>query len=366
MILLAMSGCHGGVETDLLERQLRLQEDYIYRLEDLVEQYQTQLSACQQPMVSSESDTQTDTRPDRQRSNQPRKQPRDDTPDEFPGADEFRPPVVEPGIPIEPETSAEPEAETVPTPSLSAPTADEIGEEHPPRGENAERASHAPRTAERIVLNPELSGGFDRDGRHGSEGVVAVLEARSADGKPTRAAGQVSFLVINPQKKGADGRVARWDFSGDEVDALWNDAGPGGPLHLELPWPQRAPTGGPLQLWARLITSDGRKLLASLDLDQPAGGQASVVRGHAPRGQNRPTDRFTARRGSRGNQALGWTRRHDHSATPHPSASSTKPSSTSPAMPPATARGGTQLPTASAADSLTPPDNLRPVWKPHR
>ena len=37
LIALLLGGCHGGVETEVLERELRRQEDYIYQLQDRIE-----------------------------------------------------------------------------------------------------------------------------------------------------------------------------------------------------------------------------------------------------------------------------------------------------------------------------------------
>ena len=45
--VMILMGCHGGVETDILERELRLQEDRIYELEDYIKQYQSMLKECQ-------------------------------------------------------------------------------------------------------------------------------------------------------------------------------------------------------------------------------------------------------------------------------------------------------------------------------
>ncbi len=40
-------GCHGGVETDVLEREIRLQEDRIYALQDKIDEYRTMLDSYQ-------------------------------------------------------------------------------------------------------------------------------------------------------------------------------------------------------------------------------------------------------------------------------------------------------------------------------
>ena len=44
---LVLVGCHGGVETDVLERELRVQEDRIFALQDMIDEYRAMLDSCQ-------------------------------------------------------------------------------------------------------------------------------------------------------------------------------------------------------------------------------------------------------------------------------------------------------------------------------
>ena len=87
-------GCHGGVETDVLERELRLQEDRIYALQDKIDEYRAMLDSCQ-------------------RDNQSRRRTLDgDKTDELGiGTEDFmpvEPPMVQPGEPAIPWGGATP------------------------------------------------------------------------------------------------------------------------------------------------------------------------------------------------------------------------------------------------------------------
>jgi hypothetical protein len=62
-------------------------------------------------------------------------------------------------------------------------------------------------------------------------------------------------------------RLDRWDFSGDETKAAWQSSLLGDGLHLELPLGKSELPKGELELWARLVCPDGRKLLTQVPFD---------------------------------------------------------------------------------------------------
>lgn len=90
----ALVGCHGGVETDVLERELRLQEDRIFALQDKIDEYRAMLDSCQ-------------------RDHPPRRRELDgDKSDELGFGTEdsmsVEPPMVQPGVPAGPGDGAIP------------------------------------------------------------------------------------------------------------------------------------------------------------------------------------------------------------------------------------------------------------------
>ena len=97
LLALLLGGCHGGVETEVLERELRRQEDYIYQLQDQIEQYRMALDDCrqdggdQQPTPARGGDAKE--RADRALS------PPGTPPAELPTEDQLKPPAVELGTP---------------------------------------------------------------------------------------------------------------------------------------------------------------------------------------------------------------------------------------------------------------------------
>ena len=111
-----------------------------------------------------------------------------------------------------------------------------------------------------LVINKRLTGGLDRDGRNGDEGLLVVFELRDAAGRLTKWPGKVSVVALDPALEGAAARVARWDITADEVPAHHLNTLIGRGLQFELPWPSRPPQHRELTLFVRFTGQDGAKL----------------------------------------------------------------------------------------------------------
>jgi hypothetical protein len=100
-----------------------------------------------------------------------------------------------------------------------------------------------------------------------AESLLSIIEARDASNEPADFNGKVSLMVMTALD-GKPKRVKRWDFTTDETSAAWQSSTLGDGLHLELPLEETDLPGGPLELWVRLETNDGRKLLSQLSFEQ--------------------------------------------------------------------------------------------------
>lgn len=267
-VCLTLAGCRAAMKSDmvLLERDLRLQEDEIYRLQ-----------ACLDDMCAAREAT--------IRENESLKQElagasggggsRAEEPDR-----DFRPPSVElPGTGVPPR-GREPVDLQPPTIELPEPTDAPQVELPPESGQSG--AVHAPPT--QLVINTRLTGGMNRDGREGDEGLLVVFEPRDAAGNLVNWPGKVSVVAMDPSLEGAAARVARWDFSSDEVTNHTMSTVFGRGLQFELPWPSNPPSSRELVVFVRFTTDDGRKLTAETPiLIDPPGADAP--------GQDRQTKR---------------------------------------------------------------------------
>lgn len=326
-------GCQSGGNLDLVERELRIQEDRIYQLEDYIEEYQAMLESCRREndALKNELESRGDTPmpPAGGRSTGPGI-----------GTPPLRPPTIEGLDPLMPEsdtpTPAEnPGANLLPEPDTIAPA----GEVH------------------ELVVNKLLTGGLDTDGRKGDEGVMVVVEPRDAEGHLVSGSGTLSLMVLDPATSEP---VARWDFTSEETARAWRKSLLGKGLHFELPWPNDPPEVGELTVYVRLVTPDGRKLLASTDIeiDVPDTRSSWV----APRRRSAAMpDRFGPRRTEPTHSRDQWNLRQIRIPDEQPSGGSDDPAEQQ-YMVRSPKNHSERTPTARESESTAG----RPVWTPYR
>jgi hypothetical protein len=119
---------------------------------------------------------------------------------------------------------------------------------------------------ERIVLNPGLTGGVARGGKSGDQVLNVVFEQRDNRGARVLAPGDVSIVVVDPKLQGEAARIGKWTFEADEAQHHVRRNSDGGSFHFELPW-QKTPEHSDLRLFVRFTTYDGRRLEANLPIE---------------------------------------------------------------------------------------------------
>lgn len=97
--------------------------------------------------------------------------------------------------------------------------------------------------------------------------LLIVVEALNATDEPVSAEGEASLMIMARDESGAMRRVERWDFTPEETAAAWQSSQLGDGLHLELPLAKSQLPEGGLELWARVVGADGRKLLTQIPLE---------------------------------------------------------------------------------------------------
>jgi hypothetical protein len=287
----ALFGCrHADLQREIVEREMRLQEDELYRAHDLIASRERMIESVRQENASLKRDLE-------QARGGGSAVPPDLTPS-MPPAPTGQPPTRTPrprngGIPqidIQPPTIEVPPQQA---PPAGAPPA---GGEAPNRSSmSAPRikpASHQvvlPEIADTparesriaaIALNQRLTGGFDADKRFGDEGITVVVEPRDHSGRIVRQSGRISVALIDPALPGEAGRVARWDFSAQEVEQRVRDGVPTEGIHLELRWPARPPEHEELMVFARLTTADGQRHEASQSILVDLGSDSQGIESH--------------------------------------------------------------------------------------
>jgi len=138
-----------------------------------------------------------------------------------------------------------------------------------PAGRVAPRRSARNTQVAGIQLDERFTGAMER------EGVSVAIEPRDAQGRPCLAAAPISVVVLDPALPGETARVARWDFSAEDVAAMLRQSSPEEGLRLAMPWPEQPPTHKQLHLYVRYTTDNGQKLQADCPLQLESSAQPS-------------------------------------------------------------------------------------------
>jgi hypothetical protein len=287
--LLLCGGCrHADLNRELVERELRLQEDELYRLHDEV--------ATREKLLERARSENTTLKRELQQARAGAPAPRDIMPDMPPAPTDTSPertPRPDSGVPTAPGV---PPVIEIPG-GLNGP---------PPAGAPAHGSSWNPTRGVRraafespigapadndngvsgeeggddqvakIVLNRRFTGGYNADRRLGDEGVIVVIEPRDHRDRLVRRAGDVAVVVIDPALSGEAARIARWDFTGDKISLLFAKTPRGEGIQLNLRWPARPPEHERLVVFVRYTTDEGdrfeasQSILVDLARDAPA------------------------------------------------------------------------------------------------
>ncbi|TWT32253.1 hypothetical protein KOR34_40150 [Posidoniimonas corsicana] len=303
--VLCLVGCQNNQQAhrDIYLRELRLQEDEIYRLEDCIQEYQGLIRQYRAEMhelrqQAGEPDAAPRPAPGAPRSLLDGPAQEDDfglRPLDPPAEEDEVPEIDVPAIdlgepaaapPIDPPPIDPPPLDNGPTapaprgtapesappidiPPLDIPAAEPTApaepgsrygpaEELPPLGQLGETPPFAP-THDGPSLPAEPLGSLAVESyagpalETGEPTLVALIRPRTLLGQPAPFTGQASLMLIDPTN-GADGeKLARWDFSSAEVAASWRPDAAEPVLDLAVVLPGGVPQDRELELWVRLV-----------------------------------------------------------------------------------------------------------------
>jgi len=292
-VLLVLAGCKTDLNQQLLERELRMQEDQIYHLQDQLLSKSARLERTAGENVSLRRQLGIgdggSSAPGRGSSAPtfvpPPPLPKVSVPGLMapagsgaapsglrfgPGSSSspiptLPPPLTPPPIsPAVPPGLAPPKLDGVPPlPSAAiAPPVRRLSFEESLDGEG--RISH-------LVVNPARTECFDADGDGVAEGLALVIEPRDADERLVTAAGDVvvfvndpalpagtGFVPAAPTDPGEGGCIARWDIPEAEAQGHFRRTSRARGLHFLLRWPGPAPQSSTVHVHVVMTTFDGR------------------------------------------------------------------------------------------------------------
>jgi hypothetical protein len=299
--LAALVGCRSDLSQQLLERELRYQEDQIYQLQDELQMARSRLARTSSENASYRRQLGVDgqaaaprtapARPSRDTLPAPmavppaRSLPDAAAPSAAPGPGRAAPPVdLAPpaleGVPPLPGAGA----------LLAPPREIPLGDEgvlslpsatSPPPSNDREllRLAHAvpdePLTvsdppvdvgrATHLVVNPRQTACLDTDGDGTSDGLTLVFEPRDDAARLAAAVGDVTVAVFDPATgsdtaTGQAAAIANWEIPAAEAAARFRRTSRQRGIQVTLPWPGLPPQGDHVRVAVRLVPAEGPPL----------------------------------------------------------------------------------------------------------
>lgn len=284
-----LAGCKSDLNQQLLERELRYQEDQIYSLQDELESASLKLqraagenaSLKRQLGVADGDSLAPRTAPARARPgglpapvNVP---PAIQVPDG--GSVPLAPPELE-GIPPLPKQGAD--AAPPAAPPATANDEPPLFLSPPPEGQPTAPSAAAPSAVRRLAHETPLGGEgpparlvvnlaqtacVDSDADGASEGLAVVFEPRDAEERLVAATGDVAILVFDAAAgtdpaTGEGAPIARWDVPAAEAATRFRRTSRARGMQFSFPWPGRPPAGDHVRVVVRVVPPGGQPLEA--------------------------------------------------------------------------------------------------------
>jgi len=285
-VLVVLVGCKTDLNQQLLERELRMQEDQIYHLQDQLQSKSARLERTAGENASLRRQLGIGdggpSAPGRSSSAPtfvpPPPLPKVSVPGlSAPGGGGSAPSGLKfgPGGSGTPTPLPPPRAPAVP-PGLVPPKLDGVpplpsaGVAPPVRRLSFEESLAGEGRISHLVVNPTRTECFDADGDGIAEGLALVVEPRDADERLVTAAGDLVVFVndpavplgeglvpAEPTDPGEGGCIARWEIPEAEAQGHFRRTSRARGLHFLLPWPGPAPRSTTVHVHVVMTTFDG-------------------------------------------------------------------------------------------------------------
>ena len=128
----------------------------------------------------------------------------------------------------------------------------------------AEHAETQFRVSE-VYINTYLSGGLDRDGKHGDELLTVLVVPQDKAGDTLRATGKLEIDVVDFAAPTGQQRIGHWNFDRNQTRELWHFGLIGRGIQITVPW-QKPPISEIVTVHARLTMPDGRQFNSTEEL----------------------------------------------------------------------------------------------------
>jgi hypothetical protein len=278
LFALLLAGCRSNAQQDLIAREMRMQEDQLYAMEDYISQYQqlvckyrSENAALRRQMADGSNEGDVDelprpgsnVRPGAERSGPTFRAPH------TPSRNEPESDVIEiqvPDIPpLEGSTSTQGDSEITTTTynERAGEAASAAGEK--PNGQSTTHSEppHPVSLRGEVIAND--SGGGPR--------LMVDVERLNPSGQGTAFVGTLSLLLLERSADNIPQNLARWDFSAQDVQSAAEPAAGEHAMRFYLELPADTPVSNASEIWVRLLPREGKKLLAHADIDLRQPGE---------------------------------------------------------------------------------------------
>ena len=109
-----------------------------------------------------------------------------------------------------------------------------------------------------LMINPLLTGGFDRDGEPGDDQLTLVFAPHDNQEKPIRLPGTVECELVDPAQLSDQQSLGVWAFDRQQTAAAWQSILGSSAYRFELPW-QTRPQAENLELRLRFRSAHGER-----------------------------------------------------------------------------------------------------------
>jgi hypothetical protein len=275
-LLSAIAGCQSNAQQDLVARELRMQEDQIYALEDYLAEYQqlickyrSENEALRQQLAGDEEPLPPRQTPRSRNGTSPTlEDPEIDVP---PGTDTTPPEIEVPDVPPLEGTSSSGRTRDVQLAGherdASLAAGDSIAA--------SLAAAVEPTLPQQLVQDVWLHGDVVENDTGGGPRLAIAIEPLDGEGRNTAFSGSISLMLLAPDDAGGKQSLARWDFPPEEVQSALVAGAGDSIIRFYLELEPDTPFTENTQLWVRLLPHGGDKVLSFADIDLHEPGSFS-------------------------------------------------------------------------------------------
>jgi hypothetical protein len=306
LLALMLAGCRSNAQQDLIARELRMQEDQLYAMEDYISQYQqlvckyrSENAALRRQLADDYYDADDGELPapgsgarplDERRS--PSRGPTFQAP-ETPRRNGTAPSDTQLEVPEVPplEGSTSSSADS----NVAAASYTDAGD---PVGAATsvavnDRSADKPLPAQLPTTNPagatdpssnevSLRGEVIANDAGGGPRLMVDVERLDPVGSGTRFDGTLSLLLLERSENDSPQNLARWDFTAADVRSAAEPTAGDHAMRFYLELPADVPSNNATEIWVRLLPRDGTKLLAHADVNLRQPGEFASSRANLP------------------------------------------------------------------------------------